>query len=77
MIMATMLVMAAAASAQVFMVEGYGNENRAGQSSDVLDGFIPLNAVEYDQGEYTSLGGGVLLLAGLAGAYLFGKNRKK
>lgn len=74
--MATVLMMAATADAQIFMVEGCGNENRTSQNADVLNGFIPLNGEEYDQGQYTSLGGGALLLAGLAGAYLFGKKRK-
>jgi LPXTG-motif cell wall-anchored protein len=36
---------------------------------------VPSQDVNYDQ--FTPVGGGVLLLAGLAGAYLVGKRRKE
>lgn len=69
---ATML--AAPAMAQVFLDEETANANRPTGTSGP-GAFIPEQGVDYDQ--YTPVGGGMLLLAGLAGAYLIGKRRKE
>ena len=71
----TVLMLAAApAMAQVFLDDEAGNSNRAANA----DGFgvmVPEQNVTYDQ--YVPVGEGMLLLAGLAGAYLVGKRRKE
>ena len=77
MIVAAALMMSVAVKAQVFMLEEDASNDRNGENAEILNGFIPENGVEYDQGEYVSLGGGALLLAGLAGAYLLGKKKEK
>lgn len=38
---------------------------------------IPIQGTDIDQYNFVPLGGGSLLLAGLAGAYAFAKSRKK
>ena len=76
MIVAAALMMSVAANAQVFMLEEDASNDRNGENAEILNGFIPENGVEYDQGEYVPVGSGALLLAGLAGAYLLGKKKK-
>jgi hypothetical protein len=76
--MAAALMMATApAMAQVFIMEeddynGKRQNTPSGQLSVDLPGI-------YDSGEdwYTPVGEGLLVLAGLAGAYLVGKRRKE
>lgn len=76
--MAAALMMATApAMAQVFIMEeddyiGKRQNTPSGQLSVELPGI-------YDSGEdwYTPVGEGLLVLAGLAGAYLVGKRRKE
>ena len=67
---ATML--AVPAMAQVFLDDEEMNANRGASGPGA---FIPEQNVTYDQ--YAPVGGGVLLLAGLAGAYLIGKRKKE
>ena len=73
MTMAAALMLAASASAQVFVLED--NDN---QREDVDPGFNIDNPDGFGQGTdyYTPVGSGTLLLVGLAGAYLVGKKKK-
>jgi hypothetical protein len=69
-------MMAVPAMAQVFLDDEDLN-NRAG-SSEVPGAIIPEQDVTYDQFQpYVPVGEGILLLAGLAGAYLVGKRKKE
>ena len=68
---ATML--AVPAMAQVFLDDEAVNSNRA--TTEGPGAFVPEQNVTHDQ--YTPVGEGILLLAGLAGAYLIGKRRKE
>ena len=74
----TVLMLASApAMAQVFLDDEDFN-NRANGSSDVPGAIIPEQDVTYDQFQpYVPVGEGILLLAGLAGAYLVGKRKKE
>ena len=72
---ATML--AAPAKAQVFMDDEEMNANRSDRGGEGFGVMVPQTGVEYDQWKYTPLGEGIVLLAGLAGAYLVGKRRKE
>ena len=70
----TVLMLAAApAMAQVFLDDEAVNSNRA--TTEGPGAFVPEQNVTHDQ--YTPVGEGILLLAGLAGAYLIGKRRKE
>lgn len=63
------------AMAQIFLDDDDAN-NRAKGSSD-MGAIIADQNLDIDQFEpYTPVGEGILLLAGLAGAYLVGKRRK-
>ena len=69
-------LMAVPAMAQIFLDDEDLN-NRAG-SSEVPGAIIPEQDVTYDQFQpYVPVGEGILLLAGLAGAYLVGKRKKE
>ena len=69
---ATML--AVPAMAQVFLDDEAVNSDRLGTNGANLP-YVPEQNVTHDQ--YTPVGEGILLLAGLAGAYLIGKRRKE
>lgn len=71
---ATMFV--APAMAQVFLDDEDINGNRDGENTSQL---LINNPAVYDSGEdwYAPVGEGIVLLAGLAGAYLVGKRRKE
>ncbi len=71
---ATMFV--APAMAQVFLDDEDMNGNRTGENSSQL---LINNPAVYDSGEdwYAPVGEGIVLLTGLAGAYLIGKRRKE
>lgn len=72
----TILIMAVGtASAQVFMLSEESLNQREGEDLSEMP-FIPNLGEPNDQG-YVSIGSGALLLAGLAGAYLLGKKKKK
>ena len=76
MTIAIATMMAVPAMAQVFLDDEDLN-NRAG-SSEVPGAIIPEQDVTYDQFQpYVPVGEGILLLAGLAGAYLVGKRKKE
>ena len=74
-VVAILLMAAGPTSAQLFMLENDDENSRMTPvPSDVP--FIPGMGETNDQG-YTPVGGGALILASLAGAYLVGKKRKK
>ena len=63
------------AQAQVFLTnEDYYTNGRASEEGEELPN-IPFLDITYDQ--YAPLGGGVLLLTALGGAYLVGKRKSK
>ena len=69
-------MLAFSAPAQVFML----NENESQRDGSETPGFNIDNPDGFGQGTdyyYTPVGSGTLLLAGLAGAYLIGKKKKK
>ena len=74
MTIAIATMFAAPAMAQVFLDEDE-NGNRANGGSQLVIN----NPAVYDSGEdwFAPVGEGMLLLAGLAGAYLVGKRRKE
>lgn len=58
--------------------EDAGLNPRAGSSDPSSFGvMVPIQNVNYDQWEYLPLGNGLLLLAGLGGAYLLKKKRSQ
>ena len=63
-------------NAQVFMIDddAYNGRADAGEGVSVI---VPIHGVEYDQTNYTPLGGGTLLLAGLGAAYLMKKKHRQ
>lgn len=65
-----------AASAQVFMIDDDANNGRA-DAGEGVSVIVPIHGVEYDQTNYTPLGGGTLLLAGLGAAYLMKKKKQQ
>jgi len=74
-IIAALMLATAPAMAQVFIMdEDEYNNGRAGSSELNID----LPGI-YDSGEdwYTPVGEGIVVLAGLAGAYLLGKRKKE
>ena len=68
-------MVAGTASAQVFVLSEESSNQREGEAPSDLP-FIPNLGETNDQG-YVPAGSGALLLAGLAGAYLLGKKKKK
>ena len=70
--MAFMALMTGDLSAQVFVTEDNTNSNRAQTEENVL-----VASQSEQQDRFAPLGSGALLLAGLAGAYLLGKKKKK
>lgn len=75
MSMLLLLTITFSAKGQVFIM-GEDADRNGTDASDV-NTIIPLHNVEYDQeNEYTPLGGGVLVLAGLGLCYLLKKNKK-
>lgn len=75
MSMLLLLTITFSAKGQVFIMGEDAGRN--GTDASDVNTIIPLHNVEYDQeNEYTPLGGGVLVLAGLGLCYLLKKNRK-
>ncbi len=71
---ATMMVVPA--TAQVFLDdEDLNNRENGASTIEGLGVMVPEQNVTYDQ--YVPVGEGILLLAGLAGAYLVGKRKKE
>ena len=71
-IAAAMMLFAAPAMSQVFILEDDEFNKRAVTEPGAM---IPTQDVYYDQ--YVPVGEGIMLLAGLAGAYLLGKRKKE
>ena len=72
---ATML--AVPAMAQVFLDDEATTSNRELRDGEYFGVMVPSENVDYDQWKYAPVGEGLLVLAGLAGAYLIGKRRKE
>ena len=70
---ATML--AVPAMAQVFLDDETSTNNRNMVDASEIGVMVPSQNVDYDQ--FTPVGEGLLVLAGLAGAYLIGKRKKE
>lgn len=76
-IIITTILIATPTMAQIFLTEEEEWDNiRAGESNSQL---LVNNPAVYDSGLdwYAPLGEGILMLAGMAGAYLFGKRIRK
>lgn len=71
-IAAAMMLFAAPAMSQVFILEDDEFNKRSVTEPGAM---VPTQGVTYDQ--YVPVGEGVMLLAGLAGAYLLGKRKKE
>ena len=74
--LAALLMMAAVAHAQVFILsdEEFSNNKRA--NAPGAGPLVPYQGGDLDQ-TLTPLGGGMAILAALGGAYLLGKKRQK
>lgn len=57
--------------------EDLGLNSRAGKAMPNPGVMVPLQDVNYDQWEYLPLGNGLLVMAGLGGAYLLRKKRRQ
>ena len=57
--------------------EDVGLNPRLGASAPKPGVMVPLQDVDYDQWEYLPLGNGLLIMAGLGGAYLLRKRRRQ
>ena len=75
MLLFVLFAMIGPANAQVFMMNDNGSRNGA-DHEELSDLNIPIHLVNYDQA-YAPLGNGLIILAALGGAYLFGKKRKE
>jgi hypothetical protein len=76
MTIAIATLMAVPATAQVFLDdEDLNNRENGASTIEGLGVMVPEQNVTYDQ--YVPVGEGILLLAGLAGAYLVGKRKKE
>ena len=65
------------AMSQVFMTEEeMWESDRVQNNAEQIGVMVPMEDVYMDQWKFVPVGNGVLLLAGLAGAYLFGKRKK-
>ena len=75
--LAALLMMAAVAHAQVFILsdEEFSNNKRA--TAPGAGPLVPYQGGDLDQTLHTPLGGGMAILAALGGAYLLGKKRQK
>lgn len=71
-----LMMMAAPAMAQVFLDDDDSWNNRNGENSSEL---LVNNPAVYDSGEdwFVPVGEGIMVLAGLAGAYLLGKRKNE
>ena len=74
-ITAAMMMATAPAMAQVFLDDMDNSSNRGEMTQNVFGVMVLSQDVNYDQ--FTPIGSGALLLAGLAGVYLIGKRKKE
>ena len=75
LILAVLLCASQMGTAQIFLDDEDMLKRSGAQNTEEL--IIPLHGVEYDQTDYVPIGGGTLLLAGMASAYLFSRKRKQ
>ena len=76
MTIAIATMMAVPAMAQIFLDdEDLNNRGNGASTTEGLGVMVPEQNVTYDQ--YVPVGEGILLLAGLASAYLVGKRKKE
>ena len=73
-IAAALMMASAPTMAQVFLSDLDGSNNRGEITEEEFGVMVPTEGVNYDQ--FTPVGSGVVVLAGLAGTYLLGKRRK-
>ena len=69
------MVLATPVRAQIFLDDNAKSDRSIYTQEEI--GIMPYHEVEYDQGNYTPMGSGLLLLATLGGAYLLGRKRSK
>lgn len=75
LILAVLLCASQMGTAQIFLDDEDMVKRSGAHNTEEL--IIPLHGVEYDQTNYVPIGGGTLLLAGMASAYLFSRKRKQ
>ena len=71
----TILMTVSSAMAQVFIMEDDGALNARDPEGDIVFNVI-VNSQDVANDQFLPLGEGILLLSGLAGAYLLGKKNK-
>ena len=77
-IAATLMMVSIPSMAQVFiMEEDELNNTRNTVTQEEFGVMVPGQDLEEDQWKHAPLGEGIVMLAGLAGAYLIGKRRKE
>ena len=77
-IIAALMLATAPAMSQVFIMdEDEYNNGRSTMSEEQFGVMVPSQGVDYDQWKFSPLGEGIVVLAGLAGAYLLGKRKKE
>ena len=72
----TLFMAAAPAIGQVIYLDEDVTNLRKGTRDPDLGVMIPLQGQNYDQWEYSPIGGGLLMLLGMGGAYLVAKRKK-
>ena len=75
-IAAVLFLAVAPAMSQVFIMDDDEWNKRNNRDPEQIGVMVPMQDVDMDQWKITPIGEGVLVLAGLAGAYLLGKRRK-
>ena len=72
----TLFMAVAPAIGQVVYLDEDVSNLRKGREGTELGVMIHLQGQDYDQFEYTPLGGGLLMFLGMGGAYLVAKRKK-
>lgn len=73
----TLFMAGAPAIGQVIYLDEDITNLRKGKNGNELGVMIPLQGQNYDQWEYSPIGGGLLMLLGMGGAYLVAKRKKE
>jgi hypothetical protein len=76
-LMVAILLSAGPAMAQIFLDDEEMTARGWLGEVDDIGNIVPFHEVEWDQANYVPLGGEVMLLAALGGAYLLGKRHRK
>ena len=75
-LLTALLLSVGSMKAQIFIADDeFEGVLRQGESEFVL--FVPVQGQDADQSMYTPIGSGLLLLSGMAGAYLLTKRKKQ